>query len=481
MTQIGAIKSPDRVLFYLFLALCVWMPLPLGSNRPWASSLLEIGTFILAGWWLILYTLGRVEFTPAWRRAWPVSLLFVIWLLYLAITLLPLPVEWVAYISPTAARMHALTGGDALITLTVDYFATSEFLLRSISLVLFFFLALLLFRRGWRIRLFVQIIVWSAVFQAVYGSLMTLSGLEYGFFVEKEHYRGFATGTFVNRNHLAGFLEMALALGIGLLMADLGGDAALNWRQRIRNFIKLLLSKKIRLRVYLAIMVIGLVLTRSRMGNTAFFSSLLFAGAVWLLLSYHRPKRSTIILLVSLLAVDLIIVGQWFGIDKVVERLEQTSAQSETRDEVVEQGLAYSKDYQWVGSGGGSFHSTFPGYRQGNIRIFYRHAHNDFLQFLLETGVIGILLLGLTVLLSFSAAIMAIKKRRDPLLRGLGFSGVMGITALMIHSTVDFNLQIQANATLFVLIMALSWVAYGHQAIRSRVPRKNAPKINKFL
>ncbi len=84
---------------------------------------------------------------------------------------------------------------------------------------------------------------------------MTLSGVEYGFFMEKEHYRGVATGTFVNRNHLAGYLEMALALGIGLLMADLGGKKALNWRQRLRGFAESLLSSKIRLRVFLAVMV----------------------------------------------------------------------------------------------------------------------------------------------------------------------------------------------------------------------------------
>ncbi len=56
------------------------------------------------------------------------------------------------------------------------------------------------------------------------------------------------------------------------------------------------------------------------MGNTAFFSSLLIAGSLWLLLSYRRPKRSTLILLASLLVVDIYIVGNWFGIDKVVER-----------------------------------------------------------------------------------------------------------------------------------------------------------------
>ncbi len=48
-------------------------------------------------------------------------------------------------------------------------------------------------------------------------------------------------------------------------------------------------------------------------------------------------------------------------------------------------------------------------------------------------------------------------------MRGLGFSGVMGIVALMIHSSVDFNLQIPANSALFVLLLAVSWIGYGYR------------------
>ena len=61
-------------------------------------------------------------------------------------------------------------------------------------------------------------LVVSGFAQALYGGLMTLSGLEYGFFAEKVHYRDVATGTFVNRNHLAGYLGLTLAAGVATLM-----------------------------------------------------------------------------------------------------------------------------------------------------------------------------------------------------------------------------------------------------------------------
>ena len=118
-------------------------------------------------------------------------------------------------------------------------------------------------------------------FLYLYGSVMTLSGLEYLLFVKKEDYLGTATGTFVNRNHLAGYLEMALAIGLGLmLMAGKGKPAELSgrWRGRVRSILRLLLSQKAILRLMLVAMVVGLILTRSRMGNTAFFNSLLITG-----------------------------------------------------------------------------------------------------------------------------------------------------------------------------------------------------------
>ena len=107
----------------------------------------------------------------------------------------------------------------------------------------------------------VWIVVLAAAFQAAYGSLMVMTGLEYGFFLEKWTYLSYATGTFVNRNHLAGYLEIATALGVGLLLAQTTQYSG-SWRKRLRQFITMLLSEKVVLRVLLAIMVIGLVMTR---------------------------------------------------------------------------------------------------------------------------------------------------------------------------------------------------------------------------
>ena len=446
-------------LFRFFLAYLVWIPLPMGSNRPWAWALLEIGAYALAMAWLWGFYRGRLELSPVFRNARPILILLACWLIYTLFQFIPMPLSMVSLLSPESAKMHALARQPAWIPLSVDPHASTVAWLKSLVYVLVFGLSLLVVTSRRRLELLAHVLVFSGLLQAFYGSLMTLSGLEYGFFIKKFAYVGNATGTFVNRNHFAGYLEMCLAVGIGLMISSLGGKPAMTRRQKLRNFITLLLGKKLRLRLYLAVMVIALVLTHSRMGNTAFFSSMIVAGLIGLALSRHA-SRATVMLLVSLVVIDIFIVGTWFGVEKVVTRLENTSvARDADRVDVSENALRQWRDYFLVGSGGGSFYAVFPRYRSGDIGNYYDHAHDDYVEFASEYGIVGMLLLGGIVLSSFAAALLAQRGRRDPLKRGMAFSATMGIIAMMTHSFVDFNLQIPANAATFMIVLSLGWIA----------------------
>jgi putative inorganic carbon (HCO3(-)) transporter len=86
-------------------------------------------------------------------------------------------------------------------------------------------------------------------------------------------------------------------------------------------------------------------------------------------------------------------------------------------------------------------------------------VHNDYVQFLAETGVIGLGIIGSFVLAALACAVLAQARRRDPLARGVAFGVVMGVIAIGIHSTVDFNLQIPENAFVFMILLALGWVS----------------------
>lgn len=459
-------------LFYAYLGLLLWLPLPLASARPWAWAILEVWAFALMALWFRRNREGAA-ITPALAKARPALLLLGLWLVYGIVQITPLPSGLVEFVSPNVLDLHASLSGlgpqgvpsdRGWLTFSIDPYASAVAWLKSLAYGVIFLLTILLVDGRERLRILAYVLVYSALFQAVYGSLMVLSGLEYGFLTPKSEIRatiGAATGTFVNRNHLAEYLVMCLAVGIGLLIADLGGDSGPKTaRERLRGFIRLIFSPKARLRLYLAVMVIGLVLTRSRMGNTAFFVSLLVAGVVALALA-RNVTRSTVILLASLVIIDLFILGAWFGVEQVAERVQQTTLGQEDRDEVTKYGLNLWRDYPLTGVGAGGFYAGFPRYRGEGVSAIYHHAHNDYIQFLAEYGAIGMAIIGSVVLLSLAAALTVLRKRRDPLMRGMAFAAAMGITAMLLHSTVEFNLQIPATAATFMVILALGWIALG--------------------
>lgn len=434
----------------LYLALLVWAPLPLGSNRPWAWALLAIWVLTLALCWLAGYINGRYAYPTILGDTWPMLLCGLMWLGYVWLQLIPLPVEFLEMLSPQAARWHIAAAAPATpgaAPLTLDAHATLEAACKSTAYIAFFALSLILLQDRGRIRFAAYALIASGVLQALYGSLISLQSAG-----------DVAAGTFANRNHYAAYLTMCLSVGIGVLIANLSNEQGQSWGRFFRNLIRWVISPKMALRLGLVVMVIALVLTRSRMGNISFFISLLVTGVIGLLLA-KRATKSMVILLVSLIAVDVFLVGTYFGTQRVIERIARTTMQAEDRGEQAAWTVDMWKDYPVFGSGLGSFPVVYPRYAGEKAWWTYTHAHNDYLEFGAETGVIGLSLLGLMVLLSFAAALRAQYLRRDPLMRGLSFAAMMGILALMIHSFVDFGLQIPAIALTFMLLLAFAWIS----------------------
>jgi putative inorganic carbon (HCO3(-)) transporter len=376
-----------------------------------------------------------------------------------------MPPEWVAALSPEAARMQNLVLDLGIVrdwmTLSVDPHASRVSLLKTIAYAGVFFLVLAVVNRRSRLETLARVVVYAAVIHSVYAVLMHLANTEHIFFGTKINH-GAASGTYPNRNHFAGHLEMVLALGIGLLIASISERSADNWKQFARMTLEWILSPKMILRLSLCILVIALTTTHSRMGNTAFFSSLLIAGALGIILSRYAT-RNTVLLLASLIAIDLFIVGSWFGVEKLAQRIEQTTFQDvQDREDPAMHTLPLIKDYPLFGSGPGSFYVTFPRYRPDKVVNFYNFTHNDYIQFVAESGLFATAILGLFVVLCLGAALRAQWQRRDPLMRGMSFACIMGMTAILIHSWVDFNLQIPANAMLFMVLLALGWISLYH-------------------
>lgn len=448
-------SSLEQLLFVGLMAILVWAPLPFASNRIWAGHLLFLLTALILCLWLLLYLSNKVKIEPKiWKaiRAPLAILLIVQFWAFLQIQYLPRSL--IELLSPQAYAWHVKSGW---LSISLDREHGTYYLIRGCTFTAGFFLTAALVNTHRRVQLLLQVLVFSGTFQAAYGAFMVLSGLELGFFVEKYVGKGVATGTFVNRNHLAGYLVMCLSAGIGLLLSQLATHSSSSWKERARRWLQLLLSSKIRLRIYLAVMVVGLVLTRSRMGNIAFFTALGVAGGV-ALYTGRRFSMRVVVFLLSLFVVDMLILGKWFGLDKLVQRLQQTQPGMEPRVWSNEFSLDYLANFPLTGSGGGSFYGIFPNYQGPNLKGFHQHAHNDYLEFAVELGAPASTLLASFVGLAFWAAFQLQRRRRTPLYRGVGFAVCMATVWVAIHSATDFNLQIPANAFTFVTLMALAFI-----------------------
>lgn len=435
----------ERALVILVLALLVWLPLPLASHRDWSGALFVLIVGVLCAIWSIGLLSSRVALRISiWRAAWPLFALLVAAQAWVA-------VQW-------------------LMGISVDTGATCRDLILGCGYTLLFALITGLFYTRRRLTLLLAVLTVSGLVQAFYGSFMTLSHVEWLAFGPKEFGRGEVTGTFVNRNHLAGYLEMTLACGLGLLMA-LRDGRPFSWRR----LPELLIGPKMRIRLALAIMVIALVMSHSRMGNSAFFTSLLLLGGLFTLVHRQHRWRNALIL-VSLLLIDLLIISQFFGLDKLQDRLIATQLEDQVvngevirhenvdRDDIVLYALPQLRERPFTGFGAGAFATSFPRFPGPDIRARFDHAHNDVLEFAIEFGLIGLVPLALFVLGSFVMALKALW-RRDSLYRsGVGLGAAIGLLAIGIHSLSDFNLQIPANAATFITLCAIAVLANHHHA-----------------
>lgn len=440
----------ERLLVAFVLLFLVWLPLPLGSNRDWAVGVFVTGMGILGLIWAFLQWRHTevFRFNPAWRPALPLF------------GLLCTAQVWVA--------------AQWLGSVTVDEGATFQYLMLGISYSLLFLLTVSLFHTRTRLTLLLATLVVSGTLQAFHGAFMTLSGIEWLLVSPKRSYIGDASGTFINRNHLAGYLELTLACGIGLLLA-LRDGRPINWR----NSLELLLGPKARLRLALVIMVIALVMTHSRGGNIGFFVGLVAAASIFILRSRQHRVRNALILL-SIVLIDILVVSQYFGLERLKNRLEETrlsdvvvdgqvvATANELRDDVVLQAIPLLKAQPWTGHGAGSFEAVFAGVADNTIPLHFDHAHNDYVQFGVEFGLQGSLPLALFVLLALRHALKALWRTDSVYCSGVGFGATMGIIALAVHSATDFNLQIPANAATFVVLCAVAVLAEHHNKRRNR-------------
>ncbi|MFT6085193.1 MAG: putative inorganic carbon (HCO3(-)) transporter [Glaciecola sp.] len=455
-------SKTSTILFYALLAIVFLLPIPLGANRPWAWSFFQILIFLLSMGCAIHYRANRCLGLGKHLKIVYLWLAFVI---IASLQIIPMPEFLVAFISPNAYKLQVVAQATTFY-FSLDPGQSAISFYKLVAYFCLFVCTLLLVNDEKRIKLLLTTMVVAGTFQAIYGALEILLGRQQSLLFALDVSES-ATGSFVYRNHYANFLMMCLAAGIGLMVTSLQKEQLNSPKDWMRSIATAMLGSKVLIRISLAIMVIALVMSRSRMGNTAFFVSMTIVGVMALFLVKQRSQGLTILIL-SMFVIDLVIVSAWFGLDKVQERLAETSLKQESRDEVIRDALPMVLDFPITGTGAGSFYSTFPAYKTTDVHSFYDQAHNDFLQMTIEYGVPSVGILVAMVSFAFYNAVRVMRYRRNSIFKGASFACCMVIIGMLLHMTVDFPLQAFANASYFVIFISLSTIISSLELRRCR-------------
>jgi hypothetical protein len=440
-------------LFYAYLLLLLWIPIPMAGKPPMAQMFLVVVICLLS-----LVTWKKAPQLPdAFHRARPAIFLFAANIVWLLLQIVPLPYSLLASLSPQRAGFFF--GDTPPATMTISYFPEQSLhdALLSFAYFQLFVLTLILVNNRRRLYQLLMAFVVFGLCHAMYASFMTLSGIEKTLWLDKTDHIGHATGTFLNRNHLANYLIFCTAAGIGLLLAGIQPMKIKHWRDAIRLFFSWLTSVKGFIRIALVIMVIAMILTHSRMGNSAFLASLTITAFLWLILT-KRLTRGFLLLFASLLIIDVYLMGSWFGLDHVVDRLSQTNWHFELRNRVLP-GLQDMYLTHWItGTGSGTFYTVWPLHNNVLENKYLNEAHFDYMQFLIEQGIIGFTLLAGIVALALVKTLQTILRSSSSFYQAAGFAILMGLGATAIQATVEYTLQRPATATIFIVFLALPWI-----------------------
>jgi O-antigen ligase len=431
-------------------ALIVVAPLPFGAVGPMGRLTLEIMALTLTAGWVLVAVREDLALPP---RSVCIALIGV--LAVAALQVLPLGERVVATLSPHAAALRRGLDPVPTPTLSLAGGATASALRTGAAIVGIVFVATsVVASRGPR-RLALTCLC-AAAFQGLYGLLVLASGHDRIWNVPKTSYLDSATGTFVNRNHFAGFLAATLPMGIGLVIA-----AGRRARPRIREKGGLLGalgpdgSQALLLGLLVLTAASGLLLSFSRAGTALGLGAI--AGTVGFVLRGRRVHRLVAIgALLAIAAIPLLDIGA----DRLAGRY--ASAQDDYRApggrlDVARDTLRMIAAFPATGCGFGAFTWVFPAFADPAIRLHYTHAHNDLLQLGAEGGVPSLVLMAIVLTALSRCLVRALRSGTDPVLTGAAF----GLAALLVHGLVDFNFHIPANAAIAAVLagvlLGASW------------------------
>lgn len=428
----------DKIIFTVLLALIPLTAIFYGTVEPGWLAIFEIIIFALGVMWVVEGLLSH-----SWHVKGLPLLLPLLALVILA--LFQIPPLWKS--APVSA----------------DPFETRRFIFKLMALITGGELLLYYTSTAGRLRALIYVVVGTAVASAIFGILrqgmqaqghpFILTGLEFSV----------GYGQFINKNHFAFMMEMALGLILGILVG--GGVRRDLWAISFAAVIPIWLA---------------LILSLSRGGIFSMIGQLIFIGLLFPSVNYQgaganstdemdgwfrRLSRSlwarAVLLICLLLVVAFSILH--VGGDPLATSLSTVGSEIEagqigtSRLDIWKATGRLIKDYPVAGVGFGGYFAAIATYHQGSGVETPQEAHNDYLELLASGGIIAVAL-GIWFVIEFIKSARRHLRSVDPFRRAVCFGALAGIVSVAIHSIVDFGLHITVNALVFTALVVLATV-----------------------
>ncbi len=379
--------------------------------------------------------------------------LFACWT---ALQLVPIPASWAAWLGVP----EPFVPGTLAPTHPAPHRAVVSLMTFGVAFVVYFAITRVYRSRG-QIRRLIGVLIAVGAFEAFYGLVMWGSGNTQVLGHVKRAYVDVATGTFINRNHYAAYLAMTLCLAAASAI-----DAIDRSSRR----------SKAKEGVFEKAVIVGFVVM---LGMGAMFAAgsraapicfVVAAGVIGFVYQRdHIPRRIWPALLVF--AVCLFAFLMWIGAEPLSPRwahLGEEARMADARPRVYAACLRVLAHAPILGTGLGTFADAFAMVRPKEILAYYDHAHNDYLELVIETGVVGFALFYGGVVAAFRRTVRAVRDRQSRFARTRALGALAGVLAIGLHGFVDFNLSVPANLVTAFALLAIAVTVSERHLMESR-------------
>ena len=436
-------------MFKLFLFMLLLAPLPFGAYRPWAWSLFAV-IFALIGVYICISAfIGRSSIHLTLK---PVRYSLLLVLVPIGWAFLQystwVPAAWMHPFWQIAAQQLPVPVQG---TISLDPYETGTALMKLLSYFVIFFISLQYNRDYENTVLTFKGLSYVGLVYAIYGLVLYLGKFDTLLWFDREFPMNGVASTFINRNSYATYAGLTLLASFPVLFDKIQSCFQYGLSS---SYGRQYFFENVFIRGWLPVLTIivistALLLTQSR-GGFLSTSLAVFSFIIVSLLSRKIKNNGVIMTLLGLVAAISWGVMARSG-DKLLDRLDSTSADSEGRLAVYSLLSKANEENSWLGVGYGTFPHSFRLYRDETIIGFYDRAHNTYLENIFELGLLQASALFLAIaLLAFVCLRGVWSRHRHWIYPAIGFSASLLVGA---HALVDFSLQIPAVAYTYALMM----------------------------